>query len=437
MRKALTDTLVRSAGGPASGRTDITDDRCEGLVLRITAAGVKSWCFRFRDPRSGKDARLTIGRYPDVSLSQARARVTELRREVAGGSNPVERKYREREEAQTKTFAALAERYLQEHARRFKRSAAADERNLRLHVLPKWANRRFDEIQRRDVITLCEGMVAAGTVTNANRVQALISSVFSFAVDADLIGTNPCSRLRKRGVENIGRRILTDGELRLFWHGIIHKPVSRPVGLALRIALLTAARVSEIAEAERREFQNLDDPKHAAWLLPAERSKNGRAHFVPLSGLALETVVEALGLADQTSPYLFPSPSVEGAPITGHALSVGMARFGKYLKGDGEVIRGWQADSPSPHDLRRTVATRLASLGVPAEDVSAVLNHAKRDVTGIHYDLYDRAGEKRRALALWDEAMRKLLAEEPSLRPLPTLTAHIPIIPYQRRGKSG
>jgi integrase len=410
MRRALTDALVRSATAPAKGRIDITDDRCEGLALRITAAGVKSWCFRFRDPRSGKDARLTIGRYPDVTLSQARARATELRREVAGGTNPVEKKYREREEAQTKTFAALAKRYLEEHSRRFKRSAAADERNLRLHVLPKWATRRFDGIQRRDVIALCEGMVDAGTATNANRVQALISSIFSFAVDADLIGANPCSRLRKRGVENIGRRVLNDGELRLFWRGIVEKPVSRSTGLALRIALLTAARVSEIAQAERHEFHDLDDSQRAAWLLPAKRSKNGRDHFVPLTELAREAIFEALGPAGETSPYLFPSPSVEGAPITGHALSVGMARFGKHLKGADEAIRRWQDEPPSPHDLRRTVATRLASLGIPAEDVSAVLNHAKRSVTEVHYDLYDRASEKRRALVLWDKTLRELLS---------------------------
>jgi integrase len=436
MRKALTDAFVRSIAAPATGRTDITDDRCEGLALRITAAGVKSWCFRFRDPRTGKDARSTIGRYPDVSLAQARARAIELRREVASGTNPVEKKYRERQEAQTKTFATLAERYLREHARRFKRSAAADERNLRLHVLPKWADRRFDEIQRRDVIALCEGMVAAGTATNANRVQALISSIFSFAVDADLVGANPCSRLRKRGLENIGHRVLTDGEIHLFWHGIVQRPVSRPVGLALRIALLTAARVSEVAEAERREFQNLNDPERAAWLLPAERSKNGRAHFVPLPGLAREAVLKALTLADETSPYLFPSPSVEGAPITGHALSVGMARFGKHLKGNDEPIRSWQAEPPSPHDLRRTVATRLASLGVPAEDVSAVLNHARRNVTGIHYDRYDRAGEKRRALNSWDETIRRLIrGASPS--PFPPSLLSIPPTPDQGGRQGG
>jgi integrase len=344
-----------------------------------------------------------------VTLAEARERAGDMRKAVAAGRNPVEEKRREREEADTKTFQALADRYLEEHARRFKRSAAADERNLRLHVLPTWGNRRYDEIQRRDVIALCEAMVAAGTATNANRVQALISSIFSFAVDADLIGANPCSRLRKRGVENVGRRVLSNGELRLFWHGIVHKPVSRPVGLALRIALLTAARVSEIAEAEHQEFHNLDDPERAVWILPAERSKNGRAHFVPLSGTAREVIIEAMALAGETSPYAFPSPSVEGAPITGHALSVGMARFGKQLQAKDEASRTWQAKAPSPHDLRRTVATRLAGLGIPAEDVSACLNHSRRDVTGLHYDLYDRAREKRLALNIWGETLLKLL----------------------------
>jgi integrase len=411
MRKSLTDALVRAIATPATGRHDITDERCEGLALRVTAAGVKSWCFRFRDPRSGKDARSTIGRYPDVSLAQARERATTLRREVTSGVNPVERKRRERQEYESKSFAALAERYLNEHARRFKRSAPADERNLRLHVLPHWAQRRYEEIQRRDVIELCEGMVAAGTATNANRVQALISSVFSFALDADLVQANPCSRLRKRAVENVGRRVLSDAEVALFWHGIVKPPVTREVGLALRIALLTGARVSEIAQAERSEFSALDDPNSAAWVLPANRSKNGRAHFTPLSGLASEAVLELMRLKKQESRYLLPSPSVRGSPITGHALSVAMQRFGKAIGGHTVAEHSWVAEPPSPHDLRRTVATRLAALGFPAEDVSAVLNHTRRDVTGRHYDLYGRAKEKRRALDSWGQAVQRLVSE--------------------------
>src|SRR4051794_12202117 len=176
MQKPLTDILVRGVTPPLSGRIELSDSRCPGLEFRVTSGGARSWSFRFRDPQSGRVKRATIGTYPEISLADARRRGNDLRRAVGAGLNPVEEKRRQREESQTKTFAALAERYLNEHARRFKRSAATDERNLRLHVLPHWADRRYDTIQRRDVIELCERMVAAGTPTNANRVQALISS---------------------------------------------------------------------------------------------------------------------------------------------------------------------------------------------------------------------------------------------------------------------
>ena len=410
MQKPLTDVLVRGLPPPTSGRTELSDTRCKGLELRVTSGGARSWSFRFRDPRSGRVTRATIGSYPEVSLADARERANGLRRSVSAGFNPVEEKRREREASKSNTFRALSERYLDEHARRFKRSAPADERNLRLHVLPKWADRRYDEIQRRDVIDLCEGMVAAGTATNANRVQALISSVFSFAVDADLVAVNPCVRLRKRAAESIGRRVLTDEEVVLFWRGIVNPPVSRRVGLALRIALLTGARVSEIAQAERGEFSHIDDPERAGWVLPTARSKNGCSHFTPLSRLACETLSEAMDLSDSTSPFLFASPSVRSKPITGHALSVAMQRFGGSVGAASKAARSWASEPPSPHDLRRTVATRLAALGCPAEDVSAVLNHKRRDVTGRHYDLYDRAKEKRRALNLWTDALIELVS---------------------------
>jgi hypothetical protein len=89
--------------------------------------------------------------------------------------------------------------------------------------------------------------VVAGTQTNANRVQAHISKIFAFAVDAGLLAANPCHRLAKKGVETRGRRILSDEEIRLFWDRSGKSPVSPRVGFALKIALLTAARAGERA----------------------------------------------------------------------------------------------------------------------------------------------------------------------------------------------
>ncbi|MBM1171265.1 tyrosine-type recombinase/integrase [Microvirga arabica] len=441
MQKILTDTLVRSINPPETGRLEITDARCRGLALRVTSSGAKSWSFRFRDPLTGEVQRMTLGTYPDVTLAMAREGADDLRRVVASGRNPIAEKKKEREAAETRTFGALASRYLQEHAYRFKRSAFRDDRNLELHVLPHWRDRRFDEIRRSDVIALLEGMVSGGLGTQANRIQALISKVFSFAVDCELLGANPCTRLRKRGVEKVNERVLSDAELRLFWAGIVLPPVSHQAGLALRIAATTAARVSEIAEAARDEFQYLDDPARSAWILPAARSKNGRAHYVPLVGLAREAVLEAFKLAGEYT-WLFPSSTVADAPIKGHALSVAMMRFRAGLELEknpalggrkkapeerlqrreakatllasathARAIESWRKVPPTPHDLRRTLNTRLSELGVVREDREAVLNHTPKGVNAVHYDLYDRAREKRRALSLWDDALSSILEE--------------------------
>jgi integrase len=400
---------------PQSGRIEITDLRAAGLCFRVTAKGARSWCLRFRDPRSGKTTRATIGPYPAISLQQARDHAESLRRDVANGNNPVERKRHERATAPTKTFEALTERYLNEHARRHKRSADADDRNLRLHVLPKWRSHRFDEIRRADVIELVEGLVIAGKPTLANRVQALISSIFSFAMDADLVPGNPCARLRRRGVETIGRRVLSTEEIRQFWPAITQPPVSQTVGLALRLMLLTGARPGEVAGIARTELDYIDDKDRARWILPAARSKNGRSHLVPLSDQARWIVAELLDQLDDGDEYLFPSPAakrrrraatrptVKQGPIAAHALAVAMARFVANL--DAKTGRTWQVDRPTPHDLRRTVATRLAELGIPKEDRDAVLNHTPRDVGKIHYDLYDREREKRQALDRWAHAL--------------------------------
>ena len=200
MRKLLTDTFVRSIEKAGKGRVEFVDLRCAGLMICVTPTGAKSWSFRFRDPRSGKVTRATIGSYPDIGIKKAREKGLALRREVAEGVNPVEKRRKNRDDAQSRTFQALADRYMTEHARRHKKTADADERGLRLHVLPLWRARPYDVISRSDVISLCEGIVAKGSPIQANRVQALISKIFSFALDSGT-GLGQSMRALEKAVE--------------------------------------------------------------------------------------------------------------------------------------------------------------------------------------------------------------------------------------------
>jgi integrase len=401
VRQILTDAACKTKP-PCNGRLEIADLRQAGLVLRITANGARSFAFRFRHPHTRKTLRATIGSYPQVSLEIARKRAREMAAEVGAGKNPIENKRAEREAAPTRTFQALADRYLKEHAERHKRprSVEEDRRNLAVHVLPRWAKRDFRTVRRADVIELIEAIVSAKKHTAANRVHSLISKVFSFAIDADLLEANPVARLRKRGVEKVGRRVLSDDEIRMFWRGTVVSPISRPVGLALRLALLTAARASEIAGARKDEFQNLDQPEQAVWLVPSERAKNRMTHLIPLAPLAVETVKNAVELS-RDSEFVFPTRLSRDGPIDRHTLTVAMVRFAKSLKAP--TAKTWQQEIPTPHDLRRTVSTRLARMGIAKEIRDRALNHitSLRDPESRHYNLHEFQSEKRDAFSRW------------------------------------
>lgn len=419
MRKALTDTFLRSIKSPASGRLEFADSACRGLEFRITKAGKRSWSYRYRAPVTGKLSRATIGPYPTITLADARTQADELRKGVANGENPSESKRRAKREAPGRTFKALADRYIKECARRpygkrlqAKRSADQDERNLKLHVLPKWRDRDYAAIRRADVIELVEGLIAAGKETLANRIQSLVSGVFSFAVDSDLIDANPCTRLKKRGRERVGDRVLTDPEIRLFWRKAVQKPVSPITGAALQLELLTGARPGEIAGIQRSELEYLDQPGKAIWTVPGERTKNKLPHIVPLASGALEIINARIAAAavDRKNDFpLFPARNKPEKSMTAHALARAMSRLSENLAGTVAGVKSWKATRPTPHDLRRTFRTRLPQIGVPADIRDRLMNHIPSDVGSKHYDRYQYLDEKREALLSWQAALSTIL----------------------------
>jgi hypothetical protein len=127
-------------------------------------------------------------------------------------------------------------------------------------------------------------------------------------------------------------------------------------------------------------------------------SRDTDTHWLP-SGLCARRHAEI--------EHVFPSPTVKDSPITEHALAVAMARFAANLKV--HDVNSWTKEPPTPHGLRRTVATRLAAMGIPKEDRDAILNHTPRDVGKKHHDLYERDREKRIALTAWSEAILAIL----------------------------
>jgi len=229
--------------------------------------------------------------------------------------------------------------------------------------------------------------------------------------------------LKKRGVEMVGRRTLSDGEIRLFWQGIVEPAASRRTGLGLRLSLLTGARVGEIAGLCRAELDHVNDPARAMWTIPGTRTKNGRAQMIPLAPLARAVVLDLLNWSAPGDQFLLPTRSRRRrGPMRSNSLTQAMDNFGKRLDDDCEAARTWRAECPTPHDLRRTLETRLAGLRIPKEIRDRVLNHIPSDVGSKHYNVHDYGVEKREALERWSNAVGAIL--DPGSSVVPAHRAH-------------
>jgi integrase len=268
-------------------------------------------------------------------------------------------------------------------------------------VLPQWADRRYDQISRRDVIDLLDAMVSRAP-TGVNRVQSLLSAVFSFAIDEGLLAAHPCARLRRRTVERPRSRVLAESEIKQFWWSITQSPVSYRSGLCLRLMLMTGMRTAEVAALNRSELVALDDDQGAALLIPGSRIKNRRTLFMPLVGLGLQIVREAAALSP--SQWVFPGKWGDGKrPMSAQSYDAAMRNFCVHHKGT------WLQDRPIPHDLRRTCRTLMAQIGVSDTVAKAIMNRAPEGVDGKHYNHYGYAAEKRAALQLWSDRVTAII----------------------------
>jgi integrase len=224
---------------------------------------------------------------------------------------------------------------------------------------------------------------------------------------------NPCTRLKKRGIERTKDRVLSDDELRAFWQATGSPRFAFGTSRGLRLVLLSGCRIGEVAGIARNELANLHDPDNSEWLIPAVRVKQRkekqgppRSHLVPLAPMMRDIVLELIAQVAPDAQALIPNRARSGS-IPAHTLTNAMATIASII-----TLPSWKADPPTAHDLRRTVETRLSSLGVPKEDRDAVLNHVRSDVGSRHYDRYDRLPEKRRALGKWSAALNAILTNQ-------------------------
>jgi integrase len=294
------------------------------------------------------------------------------------------------EERRGDTFGELAERYIAEYAKIKNKPGTLreKERVIKVDLKPAWGHRKAADITRREVIALLDEVAARGAPIHANRVLALVSSIFNWAVAKEIVPATPAVRLLKPGHEQSRDRVLEDEEVRKVWQAL--QPESSALASVFRLLLLTGQRRSEVREMRWSEL----DLKSGWWTIPSERTKNKLTHRVPLVGEALG-ILKSLEAGKGDTDYVFVG---KGGILPVQNLAKPLKRV---IKRSGVSFR--------VHDLRRTLSTNLGRLRVDEDLISKVLNHFdKKNVTGI-YNRYRYDREKRMALVKWDRGLRELL----------------------------
>jgi integrase len=393
MRILLTDRFVAGAKSDGSAQVEFFDAKTIGLSLRVSRKGMKSWSFSFTTANS-KRARVTLGSFPAVSLAAARGLALEARGAVQSGQDP--RLHR----AGAMTLAALIESYISKHVCNL-RSAKQIERRFRRNVIPMIGDVRLADLHRRDFNRVVDPVLGRGCPIEANRVFGDLRAVLHWAIARGDLDRDPSTGMVAPSSPRIRDRTLNDDEIRRLWN-VLPKvfPNSISVQRILRLCLVTAQRVGEVTGMQRGEL----DLKARLWSLPGTRTKNGFAHQVPLSDLAISIIEEAIADAAGSS-RLFDLPAVAVARFVGRA----QGKFG--------IFPPW-----TPHDLRRSALSGMAALGVAPVVLGHIANHrgtTKAGITLAVYIRHDYSREKREALDLWAARLAAIVSDDATAKVVP------------------
>ena len=362
-----------------TGVTDkiVFDDTLPGFGIRVRASGARTWIYQYKI--GGRTRRLVLGHATAIKLARAREIAGELHAKVRLGGDPASEK-REKVQRALDTFGVLVERFLDQYHRR-PRTKYEVAQHLRkyaapLHTIPVGA------ITLRDVADLLTRIEKASGSTTTNRVRATLSNCFAWAMREGLALSNPVVNTNKRE-ERPRDRVLSNDELKRIWNAT----GDDAYGTIIKLLILTGQRRSEISELRWPEI----DFSAGIINLVAERTKNKRAHIIPLAPTA-RALVEKL---PRKGEGIFKSP----------AWSLCKDELDKR-----SGVNGWTI-----HDLRRTTATGMADIGIPPHIIEQILNHQsghKGGVAGI-YNRSSYAAEKAAALARWDEHVTCLVEGRP------------------------
>ena len=357
-KRKLTELAVRKLT-PESATYLVWDTHTCGLALKIMPTGSKAWkaIYSFR----GRPRWLHLGDASVIGLADARMLTAEAMLAVARGRDPAAEKKAERGAG---TFAELAERYVEQHAKRHNKSWKQADTLVRRYLLPRWGKLQAATISRADVKAM---MARIEAPILANQVLAAASAIFSWAVGEEILPANVCRGV-DRNKTTSRERILSDSEIPQFWASF--DDAGLVPSSALKLVLLLGQRPGEVAHMRHEHM------KDGWWEMPGSPvpelgwpgTKNGQGHRAWLPAPVREIIAE---LSDgATTGFVF----------AGSARGLDQAMRA--------VVAKLKVERATPHDLRRSFLSRVTGLGFGRDAMDRIANHKENATT----DVYDRHG---------------------------------------------
>ena len=393
----LNDRQIKNAKPAETGKkTKLFDGG--GLYLEVTPAGGK--VFRLKYRIDGKEKTFTIGKYPTVSLVEARQAAENARRLLVSGQDPSEAKQqekRERQAAALNTFESIARRWHTDNLHRWKENHAARViSDFEKDVFPAIGEIQITEISVSDVKAVISAIIARGATVTAEKVRQWIGAVYQYAAMLEITDRNPAAVLRGHfeQAKTDHRPALPREELTEFYRRLILAEIEPQNRIALILNMLTFLRSTELRGGQWNEI----DFDAAMWTVPAQRMKHEKTapkppHAVPLADWTLELLAELKELTGNT-PFLFPSRTKTDGFISDATISRIIERMGY----KGRV---------TPHGFRSLASSVLNEQGFNPDAIERQLAHIENNKIRAAYNRADYLNERKEFMQWYSDFLRE------------------------------
>jgi integrase len=388
---ALTDTALKALK-PKDKPYTVADER--GLYVEVFPTGGIVWRFRYRI--GGRREKLTLGKYPALTLKNARTKRDDAAQVAAMDKSPAKQKQLAKlAGAESSTVAEFGERFFCEIVAKDRRDVTIPRRYFDKAIVPAIGSKPVRDVTTEDVRAIIWKKKDEGFDAAAGNIRGVLKRLFDYALTAGLVTTNPVLALPMRHVHKAKSRdrALSPEEVRKFLKAVFESNIRRQFKIGLHLLLLTMVRKSELLLARWEHV----DFEQAEWHIPVEHSKTGKAHIVFLSRQAVALFKELQALAGGSN-LVMPGRGSLTKPFAhngiNNALKVSLA--------------GQDIPAFTVHDLRRTASTLLHENGWASDVVEKALNHTIGGVRGV-YNRAEYETQRREMLQFWADYIHQLM----------------------------